>query len=989
MNLSDPPNESVAVIGMAGRFPRAKNLEEFWRNLRDGMESVSFFQDDELQGSLLDGPPPKGNPNLVKARAILEDADRFDAAFFGVNAREAEITDPQHRLFLECAWEALENAGYQPDSYDGLIGLFAGSSTNSYLLSNLLTHRDLIEALGAFQTLLANEKDYLPTRVSYKLNLRGPSLNVQTACSTSLVAVCLACQNLLNYQCDMALAGGVSLTFPQKRGQLYLEGGIISPDGHCRAFDADAAGTVSGDGIGITVLKRLSEALADGDSIRAVIKGCAINNDGSLKIGYTAPGIDGQAEVVAMAHANAGVQPETISYIEAHGTGTPMGDPIEIAGLTKAFRAGTTAKGFCGIGSVKTNIGHLDAAAGVAGLIKTVLALQHGQLPPSLNFHRPNPKMDFASSPFYVNDQLRDWKTGPTPRRAGVSSFGIGGTNAHVVLEEAPALEPHGKSRRWQLLLLSAKTESALDAGTVNLAEHLRNNPEINLADVAFTLQVGRKPFGHRRMAVCQSVPDAVEALSLPDPKRVVTRQPGDTETPVVFMFPGQGAQHVNMARGQYETEPVFRECVDQCSELLKPHLELDLRSILFPDADQVEGAARQLTQTGIAQPALFVIGYALAQLWMSWGVQPQAMIGHSIGEYVAACLAKVFSLEDALALVAARGRLVQKQPGGTMLAIRLPEQETKPLLGRRLALAAVNGPELCVASGPVEAIEVLEKKLHDRNVASRRVQTSHALHSEMMEPVLHLFMTKVKKMELNSPQLPYVSNLTGQWITAPEATNPNYWAAHMRQTVRFADGLAELARGQKGIFLEVGPGQTLATLARQHPAASACDEVIATLGRVKGESLDQASMLNALGRLWLAGLAVPGPGFHAQERRHRVPLPTYPFERKRYWVEPADLGERDNPLPLKVGSGRIAPPSTVQKKSEAHEDAEFDSTPSGRREDDALSELNAVFQELSGTNLAEASDSATLLELGGGFLVRPSRTARPIAGGGIVCVPE
>src|SRR5438876_6201388 len=464
MNLPDTANESVAVIGMAGRFPRAKNLEEFWCNLRDGKESVTFFNDEELRGSPLDGLAAKSNPSAVTARAVLEDADLFDAAFFGVNLKEAEIMDPQHRLFLECAWEALENAGYNPDTYGGLIGLFAGSSTNTYLLSNLLTNRGLIKLLGGFQTMLANDKDYLPTRVSYKLNLRGPSLNVQTACSTSLVAVCLACQNLLNYQCDMALGGGVSLTFPQKKGQLYQEGGIISPDGHCRAFDADAAGTVAGEGVGIVALKRLSDALPDGDHICAIIKGCAINNDGSLKIGYTAPSVDGQAEVIAMAQANAGVQPDTISYVEAHGTGTPMGDPIEIAGLTKAFRAETTARGFCAIGSVKTNIGHLDAAAGVAGLIKTVLALQHRQLPPSLHFQRPNPKIDFASSPFYVNDKFRDWKTRLTPLRAGVSSFGIGGTNAHVVLEEAPAVEPSSDSRRWQLLLLSAKTESALDA---------------------------------------------------------------------------------------------------------------------------------------------------------------------------------------------------------------------------------------------------------------------------------------------------------------------------------------------------------------------------------------------------------------------------------------------------------------------------------------------------------------------------------------------
>ncbi|HKI72892.1 MAG TPA: type I polyketide synthase, partial [Verrucomicrobiae bacterium] len=678
-------------------------------------------------------------------------------------------------------------------------------SMNTYLLSNLVPHRDLIGLVGGFQIMLASDKDYLPTRVSYKLNLRGPSLTVQTACSTSLVAVCLACQNLLNYQCDMALAGGVSITFPQKKGLLYQEGGIISPDGHCRAFDADAGGTVSGDGVGIVVLRRLSDALADGDHVCAVIKGCAINNDGSLKIGYTAPSIDGQAEVIAMAQANANVEPDSISCLEAHGTGTPLGDPIEIAGLTKAFRAGTTATGFCAIGSVKSNIGHLDAAAGVAGLIKTVLALQHQQLPPSLHFQRPSPKVDFANSPFYVNDKLREWKPGRTPRRAGVSSFGIGGTNAHVVLEETPAVEPSGQSRPWQLLLLSAKTESALETSAANLAEYLRKNPEINLADVAFTLQAGRKPFGHRRMAVCRSVPEAVQALAGRDAKRVFDGQPGEEQPRVAFMFPGQGAQQVGMGRELYQTEAVFREQVNRCCEILQPHLELDLRTILYPEADKLQQAAEQLSQTFLTQPALFVIEYALAQLWMSWGTQPQAMIGHSVGEYVAACLAGVFSLEDALALIAARGRLVQKQPPGAMLAVRLPEPEIKTLLGSKLSLAAVNAASLCVASGPHDAIETLEKKLKERGAACRRLHTSHAFHSEMVEPALHLFTAKVRKVMLNPPQIPCVSNVTGKWITAQEATDPNYWAAHLRQTVRFADGLGELVQGHRGILLEVG----------------------------------------------------------------------------------------------------------------------------------------------------------------------------------------
>ena len=965
MNPSESQTESIAIIGLAGRFPGAKNLAEFWRNLHDGVESVSFFQDEELQASLLDGPPPKDNPNFVKARAVLEDADRFDAAFFNVNPKEAEIMDPQHRVFLETAWEALENAGHNPDTFGGLIGLFAGSSMNTYLLSNLIPHRDLIGLVGGFQIMLASDKDYLPTRVSYKLNLRGPSLTVQTACSTSLVAVCLACQNLLNYQCDMALAGGVSITFPQKKGLLYQEGGIISPDGHCRAFDADAGGTVSGDGVGIVVLRRLSDALADGDHICAVIKGCAINNDGSLKIGYTAPSIDGQAEVIAMAQANANVDPDSISCLEAHGTGTPLGDPIEIAGLTKAFRAGTTATGFCAIGSVKSNIGHLDAAAGVAGLIKTVLALQHQQLPPSLHFQRPSPKVDFANSPFYVNDKLREWKPGRTPRRAGVSSFGIGGTNAHVVLEETPAAEPSGQSRPWQLLLLSAKTESALETSAANLAEYLRKNSEINLADVAFTLQAGRKPFGHRRMALCRSVPEAVQALAGRDAKRVFDGQPGEEQPRVAFMFPGQGAQQVGMGRELYQTEAVFREQVNRCCEILQPHLELDLRTILYPEADKLEQAAEQLSQTFLTQPALFVIEYALAQLWMSWGTQPQAMIGHSVGEYVAACLAGVFSLEDALALIAARGRLVQKQPPGAMLAVRLPEQEIKTLLGSKLSLAAVNAPSLCVASGPHDAIETLEKKLKERGTACRRLHTSHAFHSEMVEPALHLFTAKVRKVKLNPPQIPCVSNVTGKWITAQEATDPNYWAAHLRQTVRFADGLSELVQGQRGILLEAGPGHTLSTLAQQHPAVNPAHRVLSSLSHAREKEADQASLLNALGRLWLAGGAVDWRGFYSHERRHRLPLPTYPFDRKRYWIEPA-AGQADAHQVQRNGSRGLTeePPAEETKKQEAGK-PRFDPAQFDRCENQTLSELKAVFQELSGVDLSHADTSAKFLELG------------------------
>jgi amino acid adenylation domain-containing protein len=956
MNPTETPAENIAIIGMTGRFPAAKNLDEFWRNLRDGVESISFFNDEEVESSLFDGPAPKNDANFVKARAILDDPGLFDASFFNVNPKEAEVMDPQHRVFLECAWEALENAGYNPDTYRGLIGLFAGSSMNSYLLANLLAKRDLIGLVGAFQTMLGNDKDYLPTRVSYKLNLRGPSLSVQTACSTSLVAVCLACQNLLNYQCDMALAGGVSITFPRKRGQLYQEGGIISPDGHCRAFDAGAAGTVSGDGVGIVVLKRLSDALAERDHICAVIKGCAINNDGSLKIGYTAPSIDGQAEVIAMAQSNAAVEPDTISYVEAHGTGTPLGDPIEIAGLTRAFRAGTAAKGFCAIGSLKTNIGHLDVAAGVAGLIKTVLALQNRQLPPSLHFHHPHPNIDFTSSPFYVNDKLREWKPEAGPRRAGVSSFGLGGTNAHVVLEEAPIVEPSGKSRPWQLLLLSGKSAPALEKATTNLVEHLKQHPALNPADVAFTLQAGRKPFGYRRMLVCRDVSDALAVLEPRDSKRVLTRESSEDEPPVVFMFPGQGAQHVNMGRELYETETVFREHVDRCCEILRPHLELDLRTILYPPAGETEAAAKQLTQTLFTQPALFVIESALAQLWMSWGVRPRAMIGHSIGEYVAAWLAGVFTLEDALALVAARGRLVQNLPGGIMLVARIPESEVRPHLGRRLSIAAINGPSLCVVSGPADAVESFQTKLEERGVACRRLQTSHAFHSQMMEPALRPFIARVKKVKLGPPRLPWVSNVTGQWITEPEATDPNYWATHLRQTVRFSDGLAELVKEPARILLEVGPGQTLTTLARQLPARGMEQSALASLNPVQEQPQEARTLLTALGRLWLAGVPVDWAGFYAQERRHRVPLPTYPFDRKRYWAEPGRI-EFVESLRQPEATGVETP------EKQPADEVRADTTPG--QEDETLGKLKAIFQELSGLDLSRADAAATFLELG------------------------
>jgi acyl transferase domain-containing protein/acyl carrier protein len=884
--------EAVAIVGMSGRFPGARNVEEFWENLRDGVESVSFFTDEELLAAGI-SPAALKQPGYVKAKPALADMEMFDAAFFGFNPREAELMDPQHRVFLECAWSALEDSGYEADAYGGKIGVFAGASLSTYVFDAHASLRDEREQLGALQQLaVGNGLGTFATRVSYKLNLKGPSVSVQTACSTSLAAVYLACQSLLGYQCDMALAGGVSIIIPRREGYVHMEGSIFSPDGHCRAFDAAARGTIVGDGVGIVMLKRLSEAVADGDTIHAVIKGSAMNNDGSAKVGFTAPSVEGQAEVIAEAHAIAGIEAESISYVEAHGTGTRMGDPIEVKALTKAFRATTEAKGFCTLGSVKTNIGHLDTAAGVAGLIKTALALEHRMLPPTLHFTQANPEINFADSPFFVSASLAEWKASSHPRRAGVSSFGFGGTNVHVVAEEAPRAEESSASRPWQLLCLSAKTATALDAASDNLAAHLRRHPELDLADAAHTLQVGRKAFAERQMLVCRDREDALAALEARDAKRLLRARADEEimERPVVFMFPGQGSQFVGMAQELYETEQTFREELDECCRLLQPLLSLDLRRALFAPADRAEEAARQLEQTSLAQPALFVVEYALARLWMSWGVRPQAMIGHSIGEYVAACLAGVFSRESALALVAARGRLMQRMPAGAMLAVTLPEEDLQPLLGVDLSLAAVNAPAMCVASGTAQAVEDLERRLSERGVACRRLHTSHAFHSAMVEPVLETFAEEVRKARPQPPQIPFISNITGTWITPREATDPDYWARHMRQTVRFADGARELLEDETRVLLEVGPGQTLNTLVTNQAGRGGGRLVLSSMRHPHATQPDEALLLTALGRLWMSGVRVDWRGFYAHERRRRVPLPTYPFERNRYWVEPQPL---------------------------------------------------------------------------------------------------
>jgi acyl transferase domain-containing protein/thioesterase domain-containing protein len=895
MAPSNANNFSIAVIALAGRFPGAADVEQFWHNLCEGIESIRTLTAEELAAAGVD-PAALTDPSYVKAGTVVEDADRFDAEFFGINAREAELIDPQHRMFLECAHRALESAGYDPARYPGLIGVYAGAGFGHYLAQNLLPNPAIRESTDSLQLAIGNDKDFLPTRLSYKLNLKGPSVNVQTACSTSLVAVHLACEALLNGECDMALAGGVSIKLPQTSGYAYQPDGILSPDGHCRAFDADGRGTVPGNGAALVMLKRVDDAISDRDTILAVIRASAINNDGSLKAGYTAPSVQGQTDVIATAHALAGITADTISYVEAHGTGTRVGDPIEIAALTRAFRRSTDRNQFCAIGSVKTNVGHMDTAAGVTGLIKSVLQLHRKTLVPSLNFESPNAAIDFANSPFYVNTQLRPWKTNGTPLRAAISSFGIGGTNAHVVLEEAPppsAVEP--AARDWHLLTLSAKTATALDSASERLATHLRQQPQCDLADAAHTLHLGRVEHSCRRAVVCRTAAEAVTLLTAADPQRVFSSGNASDRRSVAFMFPGGGAQYVGMARGIYESEPVFRAEIDRCAHLLSKCCGLDLRAAGY---NEIPAAAQELVDPSIALPALFTTEYALAQLWISWGIVPDAMIGHSLGEYVAACLAGVFSLEAALQIVAARGRLMRTLPPGSMLAVSLRESQLRSSLdGEPVCIAAANAPELCVASGPASAIELLQSRLTGAGVDCRRLHIDVASHCHTTEAILPQFHEVVRGFPLSRPSIPYVSNVTGTWIKPEEATDPRYWTRHLRSTVRFGDGITTLLDEPSRVLLEIGPGNTLCSLARMHLRAGGAQVAVPSLRAARDGQPDSLSLFNGLARLWAAGVTVDWQCFHSNEKRRRISLPTYPFERKRYWIDPVrSSGKKRSP---------------------------------------------------------------------------------------------
>jgi len=963
--------EAVAIIGMSGRFPGAGNLSEFWENLCAGRETISRFGPDEMELASAREAAAMRDPAYVPARGVLEGAETFDAAFFGILPNEAEVMDPQHRVFLECAWHALEDAGYDPETPGRSVGVFAGMSNNSFFAAHVLGHPEAIERVGDDATMMANEKDYLATRVSYKLNLRGPSINVVTACSTSLVAVCQAVQSLLTFQCDMALAGGVSVKCPQKRGYLYREGFILSPDGHCRAFDARAQGTVFSNGVGAVVLKRLSDALADGDHIEAVIRGSAVNNDGSSKVSFAAPSVDGQAEAIALAHAIADVDPSTIRYVETHGTGTALGDPIEIAGLTQAFRAGgATGTAFCALGALKANIGHLDAAAGVAGLIKTVMVLKHRMIPPVPHFERPNPQLRLAESPFVIDKELREWPPDGVPRRAGVSSFGAGGTNAHVVVEEAPESPSALEASASQLLVLSARTETALDAATDNLRDYLSKHEEISLADAAYTLQMGRRAFRHRRVFACGDRTEAINLLARPVSNRVFTGTANRQPEGVAFLFPGQGSQYVNMGRALYRAVSVFRDEVDECADVLHPLLGEDVRAILYPAEDGIAAAEKLITQTFVTQPALFVIEYALARLWMSWGIQPAALIGHSLGEYVAACLAGVFTRDVALRLLAQRARMMQELPAGAMLAVRGQLDEFAMELTSETSVAALNSPKLTVVSGEHAAIAELEARLTARNVAHKKLPTSHAFHSAMIEPIVSPFAEIVGTVERAAPERPWISGLTGKLITDAEAVDPNYWAQQMRQSVRFMDGVGHLMNPDL-VLLEVGPGQALTSFARQHPARRAEQLVLTSLQPGQKLSAELEHLLTTAGRMWAAGISLAWPEVHRGSPRRRVSLPPYPFERKRYWIAPAYPATSPGSLEsvASAGNAQSVASERVPTAPLVHQDTNMPDQISpgsnGGRIPLLEEKLRTLFSELSGIAVSELDPSATFLEAG------------------------
>lgn len=879
-----PDKNSIAIIGMQGRFPGAATVDELWQNLMAGREAVTTLTAEQMEGASV----PKDIhelPNYVNKATLLEDVDKFDAEFFGFSPRDAELTDPQHRLFLECAWHSLEDAGYVPNRYKGDIGVFGGCELSGYLY---LINRNLdrLGFLDGMQLMITNDKDYMATQVAYKLNLTGPAITVQTSCSTSLVATCLACQSLLEESCDIALAGGVTVKVPQRRGYLFAAGGILSPDGQCRPFDAAAQGTIVGSGVGLVVLKRLDKAIRDGDRIRAVIRGFGHNNDGANKVSYAAPSAEGQARAIETAFEMAGIAPRSVGYIEAHGTATMLGDPIEVSALTRVFRKSTDDTQFCSIGSVKANLGHLSCAAGVAGLIKAALVTETGKVPPNPHFSVPAPGIDFPTSPFYVNRDAATIQAKDGPRRAGVSSFGVGGTNAHVLLEEPPKQTNSGPGRKRQLVVMSARSETALNRLALVQARQIMTATSSELADIAYTAKTGRTRFAHRRYVRVDSDNPAGSALALlsHNTEKVRTFQSNGEDRPVVFMFSGQGSQYPDMGRGLHRAEPVFRRAFDRCCRAFRVATDLDLKPIVFPKKEARKRAADKLKQTQFTQPALFAVEYALAQLWMSWGVRPRAMIGHSIGEYVAATLAGVMTLKDAVRLVARRGALMASCKPGAMLAIPKDEGFVRSLLPNDIAVATVNAPSMTVVAGPTPAIKRLAKRLENQKITPTLLRTSHAFHSAMMDPILDAFIEAFKDVRLRPPSVDVYSNLTGSVLTATAATDPAYWAMHIRSTVRFANCVQGGLALQDAIFLEIGPGRSLTNLAGLLLVGNN-SVALSSMDSKAGPSEEVDLVTDALGQLWAQGADIDWHTYYRGEVRRKVALPPYPFERDSYWV--------------------------------------------------------------------------------------------------------
>ena len=878
--------EAIAIVGMAGRFPMADNVARLWENIKDGRDCISRFTHEELEIKP-DFSAVDEKAIFVAAKGVLDNVELFDSKFWGYTPKEASLMDPQQRIFLECAWEALEDAGYDAERYPGAIGVFGGCYIDTYLLNNLCSNpeflKDLVASIqvGSLQTELGNDKDYIATRAAFKMNLKGPAINVQSACSTSLVAIGLACQNLLNYQSDMCLAGGVTLTLPQRKGYFYTEGGMLSRSGNCCAFDENAEGTVFSNAGAVVLLKRVSDAIADKDHIYAVIKGTALNNDGGDKQSYTAPSVQGQAEVIAMAQAMAGIEARTIGLIEAHGTATPLGDPIEVAALTQAFRETTDENNFCALGSLKTNIGHCDVASGVAGVIKTALALKHKIIPPIVHFNSPNTKIAFEETPFYVNTELKQWEENAWPRRAGVSSFGVGGTNAHVVMEEPPEDIRPAENETDRLLLLSARSEKALEQYAADFTK-LLHDADNRLDDVCFTSQVGRKEFDHRGILVGKNRDEIIEKLESFGCSGPRYKHNKNQEPAIVFMFPGQGAQHPGMARDLYRTHDVFRDSFDLCCQILNEKVDLDLKYHLFSCDD-----AEVLKQTTIAQPAIFSVEYALSQLLFSWGIEPAALVGHSVGEYCAACVSGILSLEDALFIVAKRGEFMQKMSSGLMLSVRGKPEDIAPLLSKNVDFAAVNAPALCVLSGPDEAIRDTMENLENSPYPCSLLHTSHAFHSAMMDAAIPPTVEVISGIQLNPMNIPIMSTVTGSWLQTADSTNPDFWAKNLRDTVKFADAIQSLINEGFDLFLEVGPGQTLGTLAGQTAQASTDRDITCfpSMSHAQSDQSDTVALAEAIGRLWLEGVSPDWQAFNDADVR-RTSLPTYPFQRKRHWIE-------------------------------------------------------------------------------------------------------